>query len=299
MEIWAIYASYWNQIPGIKANAFGATSGTQIFFISEGTAEAGQVYGSEIVRMKDVKNLPPGKTKAVTNVSSMWSQSVLEGCVFVRADSPIQKMEDLKGKNIATNTMNPSGFGGTAFAVMEAAGVTVQNAGAAGGKISQVATNAGLDGLQDKTFDAFMYGGSPGGPSPAVLPVEQTTGLRVIHPSQELITKALQLHPEFAAYTIDWSASLKAEKTPFQLLGDVLCCGVANSLPNDLVFQMCKQVVETDMLAKVRAVNNSHWTKWPENARIGSAIWGEHPGAKQYYDQKGIPINTNWVVKEK
>jgi uncharacterized protein len=298
MEIWALYASYWSQIPGIKSNAFGAATGTQIFTVSEGQAEVGQIFGSEIMQYRNVKNLPAGKTKAITNVLSIRTHSCLYGCFYVRADSKFQTLSDLKAANIG-GSVSPAGFGGTALAMLEAAGVTMSNIGSTGGKISNMAVDSCTNGMKDRTLDAWLYGGTPAGASPGGIMLDQTTPLRIIHATPAELQKAIQLHPEFGINTLDWTGDIKSEKGSFQTLGDFLTNAVRADLPDDLVYQMCKQLFDTDCLVKVRAVGKSYWAQWLDNARIGYTIWGEHPGAKKYYDEKGLKARDSFLVKEK
>jgi hypothetical protein len=147
MQFWTMYCSYWSQIPGITASPFAASMGTQIFMISEGSAEAGALYGSDLILNKDVKNLPQGKTKPVTNVLPIWTQTSMLGAVYVRNDSKIKTYEDLKTANIG-GIPAKVGPGGACLAYLDALGITPQNIGQFGGKISIMTTAACQDGLR-------------------------------------------------------------------------------------------------------------------------------------------------------
>jgi TRAP transporter TAXI family solute receptor len=296
MEMWGVVCTYWSQIPGIQSNVFAASSGTQIFMISDGTAEAGVIYGSQIVRYREAKYLPQGKTKPVTNVSAIYTWSNLAGAIFVRADSKFKTFEDLKTASIGGN-VGEGGFGGTVLALLEGAGITQKNIGQTGGKISTITTAGAQDGLRDKTLDAWLYGGTPVTISEAATVLDKEIPLRMIRPSAEIVTKANQLHPEFGITTLDWTGGLQSEKGSFQTLGDFMMIAVPTAMSNDLVYQMIKQINETDCLSKIRRLGASHAVRWPDNSRVGADIWGEHPGAVKYYEEKKIPINKNFLVK--
>ena len=296
-QLWTIYASYWDKIPGIRSNAFAAGTNMQIFLISEGKSETGQIGSSELGVFKDPKKVPIGK-KPVTNVVSIWSQAVLCSAFFVRADSKIKTIEDLKGANIG-GLLGIGSYGGGNRAIMEAIGLTPENAGQFGGRISNMSAGGARDALRDGSLDVWLWGGSPAGPSRAVFPLEETIGLRVIVPSMDVIKKASQLHPGLQITEVDWSRDIKSQKGQHFTLGDVLIAGVRDDFPGDLVYEMLKQIFETDALERARALGRGQQNKWIDNARIGSGNWKEHPAAVKYYEDHGVTIRKKWLYKAK
>jgi uncharacterized protein len=300
-QIWEILADKWSQIPGIKASVSPGSDAADLFDVSEGKAEAGQAPIGMYLRFMKGQDLPQGKVPPA-NVRHFWTTNLLGGVIWVRADSNFKTLEDLKKARIASNdtdVLKANTYSGAPLAILEAYGITPKTITQWGGQINKMSDAAGFDALRDKTIDAILTGGSPTGPSSIVIPVEQTIGLRIIPVPMDVLKKAAQLYPQYGIAQFDWTSTIKSEKAPLSTLADANTFYVNASIPDDLMYEMLKQMFETDAMARIRAIGQGQWSKWLENAMNNSENWNIHPGAAKYYKDKGIKPRDSWLVKEK
>ena len=298
-QVFAIMAAYWSKIPGIQASVFPETA-RAAWDLDEGKFEVGQMINYQYLSWKKGEYLPQG-AKAISHVRHFQTMTNSIAAIVVRADSKIRTLEDLKSARIAGLLGNGplatrDVYDAANMAILQAVGITPENIGKTGGKITSMGMEDTASALRDGTIDAWLAGGSVAGPMANLNPLEQTSGLRLIPVPQDILEKARQILPQFQAISVDWSGSIKSQQQPFSTLGTYINVVVRDSLPDDLVYEMAKQLFDTAALPDIRKIAKSQWTKHTENARIGSDVWEVHPGALKYYKEKNVPVRDSFLV---
>src|ERR671924_565014 len=138
----------------------------------------------------ETKNYP-APLKNVRLIASNLGRNVVVAIIVLK-DSPIQSIQDLKGKRIVTGDR---GWGTTelAEALMAAAGMAPDKFKADGGTISYTSITDRSKALQDRNVDAIFIPAQV--PYPDLMAVQQSVGIRVIGFSDDLVDKTLATVP--------------------------------------------------------------------------------------------------------
>jgi TRAP transporter TAXI family solute receptor len=209
--------------------------------------------------------------------------------MVVAANSGIKNWTDLKDKRIGVGT--PDSLTSTMVNVaLKGVGLSYDTIKKNGGVVATGDWNQQMDMLGDGQLDAVFVTGDH--PSPIITQYAATNSARLVSMSDDVLKALMDNYPTFGrdvmpAGVYEWQ---KNEVAGVQLsLGYV----VSKDLPDNVVYQLCKQLY------------------WPENAKI----WGDvvpswkgaekltqraaqtvfvplHPGAKRCFDEAKIPIKT-------
>ncbi len=203
--------------------------------------------------------------------------------LVVRADSGINALKDLKGKDLGVGKKGWS----TEEAVrniLKTAGLSYDAIKSSGGKITY-AGFAQMGGMfKDKKLDMIVDPANP--PSPGIIEMTTVTPIRLIAIGQQAIAKLKKINPGYS--TVDIPGGLyKGQKEPVVNLGDPAGMVVSADLDDELVYNMTKAIFEN-----AKAISKVH--KVLKGFSIKSALKGAylplHPGAYRYFKEQGIAV---------
>ncbi len=194
--------------------------------------------------------------------------------VVVAADSDIQTIADLKGKNVSVGAVG-SGVYFNAVQLLGEAGLKLEDV-----KAQHLSFDESATSFQNRQLDAFFV--TAGLPNPAIMDVDSKRDVRLIGLTDEQMA-ALQAKYSFYVPVVVPAGSYKGikEDVTVPAVGAVLIC--RKNLPEDVVYEMTKVLFEnTDELTHAKKV----FIK-AENAVKGVPV-PFHPGAEKYFKEKGL-----------
>ncbi len=197
--------------------------------------------------------------------------------VVTFADKPINKIADLKGKNVSTGAAG-SGTEIIAFRMLEAAGLNPQT------DITKQALSPAQSGdaMKDGKLDAFFWSG--GVPTGAVLDLSTARKIKIL-PNDDVLPAMQQ------KYGKDLYFLINVPKGAYGIDADVPVIGVANvfvssdRLSDQLAYEITKLLFE-----KQQELIQIH--SEAKNLTLQTAIVGSpapfHKGAIKFYQEKGV-----------
>jgi TRAP transporter TAXI family solute receptor len=222
----------------------------------------------------------PKPLKNVRLVASNLGRHVTVAMIVLK-DSPIQSIQDLKGKRIVTGDR---GWGTTELAesFMAAAGMPPDKFKAEGGTISYTSITDRSKALQDKNVDAIFIPAQVNYPD--LMAVQQAAGLRVIGFSDDVVSKTLVTIPGLVKSTVP--------KGLYGVAGDNLGTAgflqqliVDAGLSDELVYRITK--LWWERIQEIREIapglDQADVKLAMEHATIPF-----HPGALRYYKEVGV-----------
>jgi len=227
----------------------------------------------------ETKNYP-APLKNMRLIASNLGRNVVVAIIVLK-DSPIQSIQDLKGKRIVTGDR---GWGTTelAEALMAGVGMPPDKFKAEGGTISYTSITDRSKALQDRNVDAIFIPAQVNYPD--LMAVQQAAGIRVIGFSNDLVEKTLSTMP-----------GLVKSKIPKGLYGvveqDLASPGflqqliVDAGLSDELVYRITKLWWEKikDIHEVAPGLDQANVKMAMEHATIPF-----HPGAIRYYKEIGV-----------
>ena len=222
----------------------------------------------------------PTPIKNVRLIASNLGRHVTVAMIVLK-DSPIKSIQDIKGKRIVAGDR---GWGTTELAesFMAAAGMPPDKFKADGGTISYTSITDRSKALQDKNVDAIFIPAQVNYPD--LMAVQQSSGLRVIGFSDDVVSKALVTMP-----------GLVKSKVPKGLYGvvneELGTAGflqqliVDAGLSDELVYRITKLWWERikDIREIAPGLDQADVKMAMEHATIPF-----HPGAIRYYKEVGV-----------
>jgi TRAP transporter TAXI family solute receptor len=222
----------------------------------------------------------PTPLKNVRLIASNLGRHVVVAIIVLK-DSPIKTIHDLKGKRIVPGDR---GWGTTELAesFMASAGMPPDKFKADGGTISYTSITDRSKALQDKNVDAIFIPAQVNYPD--LMAVQQSSGLRVIGFSDEIVSKTLVTMPGLVKSTV-----------PRGLYGvvneDLATAGflqqliVDAGLSDELVYRITKLWWEKikDIHEIAPGLDQADVKMAMEHATIPF-----HPGALRYYKEVGV-----------
>ncbi len=226
--------------------------------------------GKEMFQGHPVKNL--------RGVAALYPETVQ---FVVRADSNIKSLSDLANKKVAIGATG-SGTAVAASQILKAAGVW-DSINKVYAKFSEAAQQLKLGQIDCAVIVS-------GAPTPAVNQIAVTTPVRVLPISDSVMNT---LHSDGYIFYVrqnlpaDTYNGMK-EETPTLAVKAMLA--VTASLPDNIVYEMTKVLFEH--LDELKTVHQKAKDISLQTAMDGMSI-PVHPGAKKYYDEKGIQVPSN------
>ena len=222
----------------------------------------------------------PKPIKNVRLIASNLGRHVTVAMIVLK-DSPIKSIQDIKGKRIVAGDR---GWGTTELAesFMAAAGMPPDKFKADGGTISYTSITDRSKALQDKNVDAIFIPAQVNYPD--LMAVQQSSGLRVIGFSDDVVSKALVTMPGLVKSTVP--------KGLYGVAGDNLATAgflqqliVDAGLSDELVYRITKlwwQKIK-DIHEIAPGLDQADVKMAMEHATIPF-----HPGAIRYYKEVGV-----------
>ncbi|MDP6429415.1 MAG: TAXI family TRAP transporter solute-binding subunit [Rhodospirillales bacterium] len=199
----------------------------------------------------------------------------------VRRDSKIRTYSDLKNKRISPGLKHFSGNAATELLLGEY-GITYGSIKKAGGNINHVSFSDSVALMKDGHIDAFLAMTSV--PQASFKQLNFKPGIRFLGIEKNVLNRFLSKNKGYIRATIPTSAydGMKAE---VPTIGAVTTLVISKDVPNEIVYQMTKALWDNHaQFVKVKGV----WKKVKLSTALSGAAIPVHPGAKRYYDEKGV-----------
>ncbi|SHJ95074.1 TAXI family TRAP transporter solute-binding subunit [Desulforamulus aeronauticus] len=197
--------------------------------------------------------------------------------IFVRADSSIKTINDLKGKRVSI------GAPGTLTEIMakeifEAYGIQNEV------KTERISLSEAVEALKDKRIDAGFHFASP--PVPGLLDLATTTGIRLIPIDQAELEKILKKNPTWAPGEMV-KGTYQDQNETVNAIASTNIIIVNQSVDPEAVYLITKTIIEnTDSIAEVHPSAK----EWNKEAATNGAKYIKipfHPGAEKYLKEIG------------
>lgn len=199
----------------------------------------------------------------------------------VPKDSDIKTYSDLKNKNLSPGKLKWSGYA-AAQLVYGKYGFTVDDVKKSGGTVHHVGYTDSVSLMKDGHIDAATLLTSV--PQASLLDLEFSPGVRFLSIEKPILDGILKENPGYIKVEIT-KDDYKTLEAPVTTLGAVTIMVVNKDVSDDVVYKITKALWDNHAdLAQVKGVWNSVKL---ENALLGAAL-PVHPGAKRYYDEKGV-----------
>ncbi|MCA0988869.1 TAXI family TRAP transporter solute-binding subunit [Guptibacillus algicola] len=211
-----------------------------------------------------------GKVDNVQAIGTLYPETIQ---VVTLKESGISSIEDLKGKKVSVGAPG-SGTYANAEQVLEVHGITMDDIDA-----QHLAFDESTEGIQDGNIDAaFITSGTPTG---AVEGLSAVKPVNVLPIEQDMIDKLIEKYPYYAKDTIkSGTYGLEEDTTTVAVLAMLVA---RSDLDEEYVYNITKSIF--DNADKITHAKGEFITA--DSALNGVGI-DLHPGAKKYFDEKGI-----------
>jgi TRAP transporter TAXI family solute receptor len=272
-------AEIFGKIQGISvSNGPGGGVGN-VLDVNKKEAELGWTYGH--TAYDGYKGNAPVFKSANPNLRHLATFYPAGLQTVVPKDSGIKSYSDLKDKNLSPGKLKWSGYA-AAKMIFQKYGFTVDDVKKNGGTVHHVSYSDSVSLMKDGHIDAFTALTSV--PQASLLDLEFSPGVRFLSIDKAILDGILKANPGYIKLDIT-KDDYKSVSNPVPTLGAVTIMVVNKNVSDDVVYNITKALWENhDELAKVKKVWNSVKL---ENALLGAAL-PVHPGAKKYYDEKGV-----------
>ncbi|TFJ91275.1 TAXI family TRAP transporter solute-binding subunit [Lentibacillus salicampi] len=249
--------------------------------LAEGKYQAVLVQNDIAYYAVNGETLADFEGNTVDNMAGMTSLYPEDIQVVTTADSDIESLEDLKGKNVAVGDQG-SGAEANANQILEAAGITYDDITA-----EFMGFGDASQGLQNGTIDAaFIVAGAP---TSAIQELGANKDIRVLSLSDEIISNLTSEYSYYTERTI--KADLYADYGQEEDITTVAVMAILvvdSELPEDVVYNMTKDMFENKDALEAAHDRGSDITL--ETATDGMSI-DLHPGAAKYYEEEGVSVD--------
>lgn len=272
-------AEIFGKIEGISvSNGPGGGVGN-VLDVNKKEAELGWTYGH--TAYDGFKGNAPVFKSANPNLRHLATFYPAGLQTVVPKDSGIKSYADLKNKNLSPGKLKWSGYA-AAKMIFGKYGFTVDDVKNSGGTVHHVSYSDSVSLMKDGHIDAFTALTSV--PQASLLDLEFSPGVRFLSVDKDILEGILKANPGYIKLDIT-KDDYKSISEPVPTLGAVTIMVVNKDVPDDVVYNITKALWENHgELVKVKKVWNSVKL---ENALLGAAL-PVHPGAKKYYDEKGV-----------
>lgn len=261
-------------LPGAKFAALPGAGIANARAIEEGKADVG--FGNSITTADAiVGNAPFGKKhEKICNVASLYPQYFQ---AIVLSDSGITSVKDLKGKTITTQQRGNTGE------------LITQNfLKAYGMSYSDVKVNFGsytesVEQMKDKQAHMFTLGA--GIPLGAVMDLASGRDIKLLDQTDAL-AEMKKINPGYVLLPIPKGTYPKQDKD-VNVIAYATHLIVSCALPADTVYKMTRAIAENTALLGNLSKSMATLTPQEMAANVGVPF---HPGAVQYFKEKGITV---------
>ncbi|WP_134699510.1 TAXI family TRAP transporter solute-binding subunit [Ammoniphilus sp. YIM 78166] len=270
-------AQIFSEKAGINASAQSTGASVEnMRLIKDGQVELAFTQGdiADYASKGEIMFKESGAIPNLQAIASLYNETVQ---IIVAKDSPIQTVEDLKGKRVSVGAPG-SGTEANAQQILEAHGLKFEDLG----KADRLAFGESSSFIQDGTLDAAFV--TAGTPTAAVNELAATKGVRVIGMDDVHIKQIVEKYPYYAEQVIPagtypgFEQEMKTVAVKAQLV-------VRAELDEETVYSLTKSLFENlDQLKSVHAK--------AEQIKLETTLEGVslelHPGAKRFFEEMGL-----------
>ncbi|SFA96636.1 hypothetical protein SAMN04488072_104203 [Lentibacillus halodurans] len=216
----------------------------------------------------------------VDNMAGMTSLYPEDIQIVTTADSDINSLEDLEGKNVAVGDQG-SGAEANAKQILEAGGITYDDLTA-----EFMGFGDASQGLQNGTIDAAFI--TAGAPTSAIQELGASKDVKVLSISEEVINNLTSEYSYYTERTIPAETYADyGQEGDIQTVAVMAILVVDSELPEDAVYNMTKAMFENR--EELESAHDRGADITLETATEGMSI-DLHPGAAKYYEEEGISV---------
>jgi len=272
-------AEIFGKIDGLSvSNGPGGGVGN-VLDVNKKEAELGWTYGH--TAYDGLKGIAPVFKSANPNIRHLATFYPAAVQTVVPKNSSIMSYSELKDKNLSPGKLQWSGYA-AAQLVYSKYGFTVDDVKKNGGTVHHVGYTDSVSLMKDGHIDSTTFLTSV--PQASLLDLEFSPGVRFLSIEKPILDGILQENPGYIKIDIT-KDDYKSIEQPVTTLGAVTIMVVNKDVSDDVVYNITKALWEHHAdLAQVKDTWNEVKL---ENALLGAAL-PVHPGAKRYYDEKGI-----------
>ena len=272
-------AEIFGKIGGISVSNGPGGGVSNVLDVNKKEAELGWTYGH--TAFDGMKGNAPVFKSTNPNIRHLATFYPAGLQTVVPTKSDIKSYADLKNKNMSPGKLKWSGYA-AAKLIFDKYGFTVEDVKKNGGTIHHVSYTDSVSLMKDGHIDAFTALTSV--PQASLLDLEFSPGVRFIPVEKSILAGILKNNPGYIELNIT-KDDYKSVSNPVPTLGAVTIMVAHKDVPDEVIYNITKALWDNHGdLAKVKKVWNSVKLK---NALLGAAL-PVHPGAKKYYDEKGV-----------
>ena len=199
----------------------------------------------------------------------------------VPAKSKIMTYADLKSSNISPGKKVFSG-NVTTRRLLPLYGIDYASIKKNGGTIHRVGYTDSIALMKDGHIDAFV--GLTALPQASFIALDFNPGIRLLPVEDVVADKFVKQNPGFWKTTIP-AGTYKSVKQPVQTLATATVLITNKNVSDELVYKMTSAFwAQHSEIAKA----HGNWKKVQLKTALSAATIPVHPGAKKFYDQKGV-----------
>lgn len=226
------------------------------------------------------KKLQPKNFPGISSIMSAGSADIM--IVTLKSKDSINTLRDLKGKRVglgapgsATEVINKL--------VLSGVGLFDLKTGILGIKPAYLSFSEMTSGLKDGRLDAAMYF-TTGRPAAAIVDLSTVRDIKLVSIDEVSIKKLTEKFPFMIPTTHEKGVYKGVDyETRTVLANDVFAC--RSDLDADLVYEVTKVIHEN--LPDLAKTGHHGFKLWSATRSV-SGVFPLHPGARKYYDEKGI-----------
>lgn len=269
------FANLIKDATGIESNAVtSGASAENMALINKGEVEVAFTQTDIATYATEGTNMFKEKIDDIKGLGTLYPETIQ---IVTTEKAGIKSVEDLKGKTVSVGESG-SGTLANAEQILEIHGLSLDDV-----KARNLSFDDSTTGIQDGTIDAaFITAGTPTG---AVEGLAATEKVVIVPIADDKIDALIEKYPYYAKDTI--KKGTYNAKEDINTVAVQAMLAVKSDLSEDLVYEMTKAIYEnTDKIGHAKGEQIS-----AENALEGMAI-DLHPGAKKYFDEKGISADN-------
>ena len=197
--------------------------------------------------------------------------------IVVRKDSGIKSVADMKGKNICVGAVG-SGYEVAARQILGIYGLSYDD-------INETFADQSTakNGVQDGTFDAMFL--CSGFPNANVTELSLTGKIEVLTIDADHLAKLVEKYPFYSAFTTPTDDYNLGHEVTSVAVKCMLVC--TDNFSEDAIYTLTKTIYEN--LSAIQEIN-SKGNYMSLEAALSGIPSDLHPGARKYYEEKGISI---------
>ena len=259
---------------GIKTDALSSNaSADNIIALNDGEAEIAFTQTDVAAYAIDgINNFKDQKIEGIQALGSLYPETVQ---IITTEKSGIKTVNDLKGKKVSVGAPG-SGTYVSAEQILEVYGLNMKDI-----RAQHLDFGESVSGIQDGNIDAaFITAGTPTG---AVEQLTATAKVNVLPIDGEEAKKLIDKYPFYGVDTIkEGTYGLANDVDSVAVLAMLV---VQKDLPEDAVYNITKAIYENlDKIAHAKAKEISL------DKALDGIGFDLHPGAKKYYEEKGLEV---------